>query len=178
MSHFAIRSTVLLIGFYIGWWATIWGVGKGWNWLALVFALSMWSVQAIWSGGRPRESIFIGVLAIIGFFTESCLIQIGLFSIEPPHEVAPLWMVSLWIMFASTFEGMTSNFEKRQYLLIIGAAIGGPFSYYAGEKLGLIRYSRPLGMSLLIHGVLWALLVPSLIWLRKQILSWRLARVS
>ncbi len=157
-----------MIGFYLGWWAAAWGASHSFAWIGPVVSVVLVGIHLRLTTDRKAEGIFILSMGLVGFLVETLAIQFGLFQLSSLERLAPLWIVSMWILFALTFEGMLA-LTMKPILLVLGAAVGGPISYYAGEKMGLITYARPLALSIVLHALLWSALVPLLIWLRRRI---------
>lgn len=50
----------------------------------------------------------------------------------------PLWMVALWLMFATVWTQLTRTTTLPGWLLTVLATLGGPVAYLIGERLGAI----------------------------------------
>lgn len=48
----------------------------------------------------------------------------------------PLWMVALWLMFATVWTQLTRTTTLPGWLLTVLATLGGPVAYLIGERLG------------------------------------------
>ncbi len=55
----------------------------------------------------------------------------------------PLWMVALWLMFATVWTQLTRTTTLPGWLLTLLAAVGGPVAYLIGERLGAITFLEP-----------------------------------
>ena len=162
---YGARTISNLLLFNLGWWACAVGASQGHAGLGLIpipFILGIHLRSApVWRG----ELVFLIALAIVGFAVDTVLIQAHLFELRSGYPVAAGWIVGMWILFGQTFESMLA-LRRRLWLLCGAAAMTGPLSYYAGESLNLLTYARPLAVSLLLHGLLWALLIPALFKMR------------
>lgn len=59
------------------------------------------------------------------------------------ESVMPLWMVALWLMFATVWTQLTRTTTLPGWLLTLLAAAGGPVAYLFGERLGGITFLEP-----------------------------------
>jgi hypothetical protein len=156
------RSLLAFISFNLGWWVCMIGAKFGWPLagpIYCVFALSL----HLWVFPNPRaELAFVLIMTLIGSILDSALMYFGLFQFRPiALDMAPPWLIAMWALFAMTME--TSNrLRGRIWLLMLMSAVTAPLSYFAGEILDKILYARPLWMSLGIHGLIWAFLMPGL----------------
>jgi Protein of unknown function (DUF2878) len=166
------RNLTGFVTFNIGWWACALGASYGHHWIGPTL-LPIWMLLHARIMPNPKgETLFLVMLGVIGFAVDSALIQAGLFRLTPePSPWAPLWLVSMWILFGITFES-TLLLRRRLALLLVLGAISGPISYFAGEALKVLEYARPLWLSLLLHGLIWAITYPLLFHLRDICLRW------
>ncbi|KHT40017.1 DUF2878 domain-containing protein [Pectobacterium brasiliense] len=55
----------------------------------------------------------------------------------------PLWMVALWLMFATVWTELTRTTTLPVWLLTLMATLGGPVAYIIGERLGAMTFLKP-----------------------------------
>lgn len=55
----------------------------------------------------------------------------------------PLWMLALWLMFATVWTAMTRTTTLPGWILVLLATLGGPVAYLIGERLGAITFMEP-----------------------------------
>lgn len=144
------------IAYQLAWFACVLGAAHDLAWAGAAFALA---VAAVHLALRPAaiEVKLIAVAAVAGFIVDSVLVR--------SHQVefasagwagwAPYWMVSLWIVFATTLNHSLHWLASRPLIAALGGAIGGPLAYLAGAKLGALEISATLPALSLI-AVLWA----------------------
>lgn len=58
--------------------------------------------------------------------------------------LAPAWIVSMWALLATSLNVNLSLLRDRPFLTVLFGAIGGPFAFLAGEKLGAVTFPEPL----------------------------------
>jgi hypothetical protein len=95
---------------------------------------------------------------VLGFLVDTTLALAGQvrFAEHWPASVAPYWMLSLWIAFATTLNHSLGWLTRRPVAAALAGAAGGPLAYLAGEKLGALELSHP-SVSLPVIGLLWLL---------------------
>src|SRR5690606_906100 len=109
--------------------------------------------------------IFLAALAAMGWVVDSALIQFGLFTLPNNASFAPLWLVSMWVVLVLTSESLL-RWRKNLLLFMAIGAVSGPLAYVWCEAVEIMNYARPLPLSLALHGVIWALLTPTLFYWR------------
>jgi hypothetical protein len=82
----------------------------------------------------------------------------------------PLWMVALWLMFATVWTQLTRTTTLPGWLLTALATLGGPLAYLFGERLGAITFLEPtfIVVSWMIPGWLVLMLFFHLLMGRQQ----------
>jgi len=77
--------------------------------------------------------------------------------------IAPLWMILMWPLFATTLNLSMRWLKSLAPLLIaIIGAIFAPLAYLAGSRIGAVEYNN-IGLSLSIIAIAWATLLPALV---------------
>ena len=121
---------------------------------------------------RPRrELMLILSAAIIGAGYDSLLLAAGwvqyssgLFS----ELVAPYWIITMWMLFATTLNVTFRWLHGRWALAALMGAFFGPMSYLAGSAAGAVELVNPLA-ALSSLGVAWALLMPGLLLVAREL---------
>jgi hypothetical protein len=155
--------------FYTGWITCVLGAAAGRFWLgpALVAVLL---VAHLSSTADPKsEGRLIATVGFAGFVLESVMASVGLYSFihTGSHTwLCPPWMVALWLIFASTLNGSLAWLADRYTLAAMVGAVAGPISYFAGARLGAIALPPSIGVSVIGLGLVWAMIMPTLLWLR------------
>lgn len=157
----ANRTMISTVLFYAGWWACAGGARFGYFWIGPVFTPPLIALHAYLSPLPKGELAFCGFLALFGFIFDSTLIQLNLFTIEPPQPYAPFWLICMWVLMGMTFEGM-QTLRRRPWLNMLIGGLLGPLSYLWSESFHILSYRRPIWLALLVHAVIWAILTPVL----------------
>ena len=155
------------IGFQIGWFACVIGAAKGYPLLAtaiasLIIVLHLCRVNKVYS----ELSLIISAI-VIGFIWESILATSHWLSYDLAADsivFAPLWLVAMWALFATTINLSMAWLKQRWLLASFMGSVFGPLAFIAGEKLGAVQFiDRPSALLALALG--WASLMPLLLWL-------------
>jgi len=159
------------VAFQVGWFACVLGAGRGLAWLGpLVVALVLGATW--WYAPRRRELLLLlAVAGAVGLCWDSALAAAGLIGYAPgalTPPLAPLWILALWLLFASTFALSMRWLRSRVLLAAAFAAVAAPLSYLAGERLGALQLLRPQA-ALIAQGLGWALLLPGLLLLSRRL---------
>ena len=148
-----------LFAYQIAWFACVLGAARDLAWagaaLALVATAVHLALHRDW-----RELRLILCASAIGFLVDTILARTDVVVFESTawSGFAPLWMVSLWMVFATTLNHSLSWLSSRPLLAALAGAIGGPLAYLAGAKLGALSIvmSAP---ALSLTASLWAVAV-------------------
>lgn len=174
MSPSGIKKLLNFIFFQVAWWS-IFLLGKAMSpgncstnlVLMLVVVLVYLFIHFKTLSTHPaqdfllaRKSLFFGFLldgSMIGFQ----LLKPGssLLSMENGFQWLALLstLFSLWIIFSLTLNSSLAALRKKPGSFILTCGFLGPVSYLAPLKIGFIKYSEPQLLSILIHGILWAI---------------------
>jgi hypothetical protein len=116
-----------------------------------------------------QETQLILLTGIFGFAVDTLQASAGLYAFAHTSAapwLCPLWMMTLWMIFATTLNASMSWLAGRYRLAAVLGALCGPVSYVAGARLGAIEFPAHAGLSLVGIAVVWACVMPSLLWLR------------
>jgi hypothetical protein len=161
-----IAKVANLLGFQLGWFASILGAAKGLTWLgpAVVGVLAIIDVAR-----AKRRSRVAGMLvgtAAMGYAMDSLVVAAGAMGF-PSHArlgaPSTLWMAAMWVNLAIALLGSLAGVLGRWVIAAVFGLIGGPLSYWAGERLGAVTLGEPLWRSLSIVGVEWLIAMPLLV---------------
>lgn len=160
-----MHMLINVVAFNLAWFACVLGAAHGLGWLgpsavAVVIALHLSLAN------RPgRELRLVVVAAVTGLVWESLLVRSGLLVYAAPAAVAgvaPLWIVAMWMNFATTWNVSLRWLRNRPLLAVVFGGFGGPLAFYSGAKLGGVVFGNT-APALAIIGLGWAVLTPLLI---------------
>ncbi len=141
--------------YQVAWFAVLLGAARGTAWAGTALALLV-AVVHLALRRDPRELRLMSLAAAIGVLIDSTLALTGQvrFASAWPGEFAPYWMLSLWIVFATTLNHSLRWLMVRPLAAGIGGALGGPLAYLAGERLGALDIATP-ATALPLIAVVW-----------------------
>ena len=156
-----------IISVNVGWLACILGAARGYYWLGLVVVPILFVIHITAIERRKIRKIFIVALAamVIGFLMDTSLIIVG--ALEPNRWVMPapfttIWDLMIWANFSLTLNASLRFLQKRPLVAALLGAIFAPGTYYAGDRLGALKFSEPVISSLLWVGAVWLFAMPCL----------------
>ncbi|MFJ5389309.1 DUF2878 domain-containing protein [Pectobacterium sp. CHL-2024] len=82
------------------------------------------------------------LLAAAGSGLDALWVWTGLIDFDG-GVLLPLWMVALWLMFATVWTELTRTTTLPVWLLTLMATCGGPVAYIIGERLGAMTFLKP-----------------------------------
>lgn len=166
------HKLVNFAAFQAAWLITVTYATTGTNWPGIIACGFTIILHLFISASHQRltdESKLVTSALIVGLLWETTLFRIGLTHF-PKHAddalIPPFWFILLWPLFATCLNVTLRYFHNRYVLSALFGAIGGPFSFYAGEKIGAISFSEPL----FAYGILclgWACLFPFMVMLAE-----------
>jgi hypothetical protein len=134
------------LAFQLGWFACVLGAARGWPWAGTFAALllvgaHLWRVR--WSAA---EGCLIAAAALLGAVGDTLLARTGWLRYAEGALLpgsAPVWIVALWMLFATTLRHSLAWLQRRPLLSAACGALGGPLAYLGGARLGALVVERP-----------------------------------
>lgn len=156
--------------FQLGWLACVWGGAHALPWLGVACTLPIlyWHLRQALQPGQELRLLLLAM--IIGGLSDQALLLFGLTSFPPatwPADWLPPWMLSLWLLFASTLNVSLRWLRSSMPLAAIFGLIGGPMAYLAASRMGAVTLASGY-VSWLVLALLWAGLTPLLLWLAAR----------
>jgi hypothetical protein len=165
------RFIINLVAFQLGWLACVLGGAQGLPWLGVIVMGLVAALHLSWSGSPGREAVLLLSLGCIGALWDGLLVRLGF--LEFPSGMflpwlAPVWIIALWVGFATTLNLSLGWLQGRWYWAMLFGALGGPLAYWAGMKLGGVSFPDPVaGLAVLAGG--WSFLMPFASWLALKL---------
>jgi hypothetical protein len=168
------------IFYQAAWLVTIAGAAHGWWWAgpAAVVVFAAWQLAV--SAQRRADLLLMTYAAVIGFVIDSAFAQSHLLSYAaatPWVNLAPVWIVALWISFALTLNHSLAYLKAHPLAAATLGGIGAPLAYLAAARWGAIAFATPGWSALILLAAVWAVLTPALCRL-AQALSPRAATLA
>lgn len=166
------------IAYQLVWFATVGGAGYGWWWAGPVAFVVFAAWQLPRSGALRSDLLRADVLlcvaaAVAGAVVDSIWAGTGLMryaSPLPSSQFAPVWIVTLWMSFALTFNHSLAMLKPRLLLAAGLGACGGPLAYaISGRAWEAVDLGVRFGPALLALAIAWAIVLPLLFLLARRL---------
>jgi hypothetical protein len=159
----SIAANIIL--FQIGWFACVLGAAHGVPWVGPVAmaAITLWHLSR--ARYLRRELLLLAGAAVAGLIFDSALMRLGLVRFSAGAAVAglaPLWMIALWILFATTLNVSLRWLHGRPAIAVALGLVGGALAYYSGARLGALVLT-PVNKALPVIALGWAASTPLLL---------------
>ena len=157
--------------FQVGWFSSVLGAAAQMPWLGpvvLLVAVALHLRQA------RRPDLEIGLIlacGIIGLCFDSVLVALGWVAYPSGQlnaSLAPYWIVTMWMLFATTLNISMRWLRGRLPLAAALGAVAGPLSYLAGQRLGGMEFIES-GNALVFLAVGWAAVMPLIVTLAERL---------
>ncbi len=160
-----MQSIANILFFKGVWFGSLFGAGTGRPWLGLVLLCAFAAWHFAHSRHREADLWLLGAAALTGLLLDTLFLQLGVLDYAhplPSSQLAPFWIVVMWMNFALTLN-LSMRWLQGRYLLSAALGlIGGPLAYIAGVELGAADWGMRTVNALVVIGIAWALAVPLL----------------
>ena len=168
-----MKSKLLNILLYqLGWFCCVLGAAWGYPLSGALSALLLLLVHLLLNDLWIAELKLILVTCLLGILVDSLQQMFGVltFKVDPNWALwLPLWVFVIWAQFASLLR-FSLNWLSGRYLLGVGLGlIGGPLAYWGGVRIGAAEFGDNVLLSLASLALVWALMIPLLLWVRSRI---------
>lgn len=158
------RVIVNFVVYQIAWLACVILAAKNSVLLACLAAVAAVALHLYQTDRFKSELLLVMLTGLIGTLFDSLLVTLGL--IDYPHGtlipgMAPIWITSLWMAFATTLNVSLLWLQKRLLLAALLGAVAGPLAWLAGQKLNALHLLETK-FALLALGLGWAVIMPLL----------------
>lgn len=144
--------------FQLGWLACVLGGNSLW----LLLALAALVIHLRWISSWAAEGRLILCIVIVGTAVDSVLRYLDVFRFADASPLIPLWLMLLWALLATTLRHCLAWSARPWWLASALGAVGGALSYYAGGRLAGVQFPYGDIPTLILIGLLWAVLFPLL----------------
>jgi len=156
--------------FQVSWFACVMGAAHSQPWLGVIVTIMVLAWHLYQTNQAHRELKVLVSTMMIGALLDQSLLSLNL--IDYQHHgwsisIVPVWILALWLAFATTLNMSMAWMHKRYWISFIFGMIGGPLAYLAAEKLGAVVVAGQLAYVALAVG--WAILTPLLLLIARHI---------
>lgn len=156
MKSIALNVTL----FKLGWLSVVFSAAAGLPEIGVAAVALVTLIHLQRASRKGDELVVLAAAGLIGLAWETFLVQVGALSYSQTgagEALAPYWIVSMWVLFATTLNVSMNWLRKNLVVAAVAGAIGGPLSFLAGEKIGAVTV-HDAGVWLIALG--WAVLLP------------------
>ena len=151
--------------FKLGWLSSVVGGAQQLPWLGPV-VVCMAIALHLFRAERPSSELMLIIsCGLIGAFFDSTLVAAGWVTFPSgmfSEFLAPYWIVTMWMLFATTLNLSMRWMRGRPWLAAAFGLAGGPLAYLAGQKIGGIQFvDQYAALTMLAIG--WAVMMPFLV---------------
>lgn len=150
------------------WWLCVLSAKPGLSAAVFVAVLIYTLLHLFFVEGWP-QLLPLFVTAMLGAVADQFAYQLQWILFENHTQwtgYIPLWMLALWLAFATTLNVSMRWMQHKYGLALVLGAIFGPLAYLGAQSLGAIQLPSPY--SLVWFGFEWAALLPLMLWLRYR----------
>lgn len=164
--------------FQLGWFACVLGGAYDQVFLGSMIAMAVIVYHIYRAVDAAQELRLLAVALVIGLVFESVVTSQGLARYSHGQVIdyiAPLWMILMWPLFATTLN-LSMRWLKNLAPLLIAlvGALFAPLAYYAGNRLGAVGYDYFI-LSMGIIAIAWAVLLPALVTISVKLDGYNIA---
>jgi len=160
-----LQSIANILFFKGVWFGSLFGAGTGRPWLGLILLCGFAGWHFAHSRHREADVWLLGAAALTGFLLDTLFLQLGVLDYAAPlpsTQLAPFWIVVMWMNFALTLNVSMRWLQGRYALSALLGAVGGPLAYIAGVELDAAAWGMDTTNALVVIAAAWALAVPTL----------------
>ncbi|MEQ1635506.1 MAG: DUF2878 domain-containing protein [Methylococcales bacterium] len=169
MNSEKITNTLLMQSL---WFAAVIGAAENIPWIAPLLLLLM-LMTTIKTDKRVIVDLKLMLVALLlGFILDTSWINLGWLEFAanwPTPNHAPMWILILWTGLALTLNHSLSWLQAHLFLAGLLGGISSPLSYLAASHFGAVTITDTSGMWMIGIGAGWAVVLPLLLWLARQL---------
>ncbi len=165
MSAESLSSIANAVLYQVGWFTVVLGAASGRGSAGAAAALILIALHLALAERSGSEVRLLVAAAAIGLTVDSLHAAFGVleFKGHMAGTPAPLWIVVLWMQFASALHFCLRWLSGRYLLASLLGLIGGPLSFLAGERLGAATFGEPRRLSVVVLALSWGIMMPALV---------------
>ncbi|SDM01125.1 Protein of unknown function [Geoalkalibacter ferrihydriticus] len=168
----ATAGKIVNLGLYqLGWLCCVLGAAWVYPLRGAVAALLLMAVHLLLATSRQAELKLMLCACLLGTVVDSAQQALGVFSFKTDPAWPfwlPLWVLVIWAQFATLLHYGLHWLTGRPLLAAGFGLVGGPLAYWGGISLGAANFGDNLGFSYASLALLWALVMPLLVWLSHR----------
>lgn len=159
------------VGFQLCWFACVLGAARGAEWLGPLVVLAWCALHLARHADPAREALALIAVGALGLLVDTLQVHEGWIDHRGTPlagVLAPAWILALWVAFATTYRSSLAWVTRRSWLSALFGAIGAPFSYWAGVRMGAVQFGEPLWSSIAGIALAWGVALPATVALHAR----------
>lgn len=159
-----------LVLYILVWFACVLGAANNLIWIGLLSLAIFVGWQLAVSEDHVGDIRLLGAAALAGLIVDTSYIQAGLLhyaSPLPSPELAPWWVMALWLNFALLLNHSLRRLQDHPWLAMALGFVGGFIACYGGIRLNVLFLEVPELYMLLVFAAVWAVAIPALVWVAR-----------
>ncbi|MCS6884813.1 MAG: DUF2878 domain-containing protein [Acidobacteriota bacterium] len=163
-----LSTGINILGIQFGWFACVLGAASGKVWLGLLAVAIHLGLHLLITKRKAlrNELAFLLFAALVGIMVDGAKKGLGIavYAADDGIFPAPIWILAMWLLFATSFSTSLSWLRGKLALAAIIGAVSGPTAYLAAMRLGAV--ALPLGElpTAAILAVVWAAVLALFAW--------------
>ena len=164
-----------IVGFYICWWGSIWGAVNNLFFIGPICVLLFLFIHLFKIVYNKNEILYLFICFILGFILDTIFLRLEIINYKGylplEYNLAPLWVVGLWVCFGATVLHSFKWIRRRYITLFILGAICAPIIYLSASRLETLNFVNENFYALSFVSLGWAIFLPFLIFLSDCIVE-------
>jgi Protein of unknown function (DUF2878) len=161
------RSHLMInfVAFQIGWFAAVLGAAHNHVSAGVGVATLVVLLHLLMSHHMLRELKLVISVMVLGAVWDSALVMSNVIHYPTGQmlpTLAPIWIVAVWALFATTLNVSLVFLRGRPWLAMLFGAIGAPLSFLGGVRLQALQFPD-VQLALIVLAIGWAAMMPLLI---------------
>lgn len=158
------RNLVNFLLYQTGWIVALWAAGRGHPTVAWIVPGVLVAAHLALARRRAHEAGTLLAAACCGVIGDGLLCRLDWvrYAAHDAAWVPPVWIVMLWIQFATLFRFTLAWLKGRTALAFVLGLVGGPIAFLAGERFGAASLDHGRLRALIALAAIWATAVPLL----------------
>ena len=169
------KIIINILGFYVCWWLSVYGAIQGEYFLGPKSLFFYIIIHFVFVVDNKIEYLYILICTLLAFLLDSILLNLNIIGYEgilsKKYNIAPLWVVSLWVSYAlsifHSFKILQKNYNSAKLL----GFFSGPFIYFSFSQMGIIHFLFPPLFVLTLISILWIFMIPLYVYIADKLID-------
>ena len=156
-----VKFFFILSGYQVTWLMCIFGEILYKSFFpGLICGLIFLFIVFINTKNKRKYTFIVFSIAIVGYLFDSILVIFKIYNFESSFYFGwlPIWMLVLWLSFATLFDEVFVFLSRYKLIAISLSAVLGPLTYYLGSPLGIININK-LSLFFILMIIFWTFLM-------------------